>query len=45
MTDIHISPIAVVSNTRMKPTDDEWGGLMSEIRGRRFDIRPLTSDI
>jgi tRNA (adenine37-N6)-methyltransferase len=32
MPDIHISPIAVVSNTRLKPNDDEWGGLMSEIR-------------
>jgi len=32
MPDIHISSIAVVCNTRLTPTDDNWGGLVSEIR-------------
>jgi len=31
MPDIKISPIAVVHNTRVKPTDDNWGGFISEI--------------
>ena len=30
--DIHISPIALVCNTRLTPDDDDWGGLVSEIR-------------
>jgi tRNA-Thr(GGU) m(6)t(6)A37 methyltransferase TsaA len=32
MPDNYFSPIAVVHNTRMRPTDDNWGGLVSEIR-------------
>ena len=32
MLDIHISPIAMVFNTRLTPIDDAWGGLVSEIR-------------
>jgi tRNA (adenine37-N6)-methyltransferase len=32
MTDIHLSPIAFVHNTRLTPSDDNWGGLVSEIR-------------
>ena len=32
MPDIRISPIGVVCNTRLTPTDDDWGGLVSEIR-------------
>ena len=32
MPDIHLSPIAYVHNTRVRPTDDNWGGLVSEIR-------------
>jgi tRNA-Thr(GGU) m(6)t(6)A37 methyltransferase TsaA len=32
MPDIHLTPIAFVHNTRLKPTDDIWGGLVSEIR-------------
>jgi len=32
MPDIHLSPIAFVHNTRLTPTDDNWGGLASEIR-------------
>jgi tRNA-Thr(GGU) m(6)t(6)A37 methyltransferase TsaA len=32
MHGINISPIAIVHNTRLKPTDDNWGGLVSEIR-------------
>jgi tRNA-Thr(GGU) m(6)t(6)A37 methyltransferase TsaA len=32
MHGINISPIAIVHNTRLKPTDDNWGGLISEIR-------------
>jgi tRNA-Thr(GGU) m(6)t(6)A37 methyltransferase TsaA len=32
LPDISISPIAVVHNTRLTPVDDNWGGLVSEIR-------------
>ena len=32
MHDIHLSPIAVVHNTHLTPIDDDWGGLVSEIR-------------
>ena len=32
MPDIHLSPIALVHNARLAPTDDDWGGLVSEIR-------------
>jgi tRNA-Thr(GGU) m(6)t(6)A37 methyltransferase TsaA len=32
MSAINISPIAFVHNTRVRPTDDNWGGLVSEIR-------------
>ena len=32
MPDIAISPIAIVCNTRLTPEDDNWGGLVSEIR-------------
>jgi len=32
MPDIHISPIGVVCNERLTPTDNDWGGLVSEIR-------------
>lgn len=32
MPDIAISPIAIVCNTRLTPDDDDWGGLVSEIR-------------
>jgi tRNA (adenine37-N6)-methyltransferase len=32
MSTINISPIAFVHNTRMRPTDDNWGGLVSKIR-------------
>jgi tRNA-Thr(GGU) m(6)t(6)A37 methyltransferase TsaA len=31
MNDIHISPIAVVCNSRLTAEDDHWGGLVSEI--------------
>jgi tRNA-Thr(GGU) m(6)t(6)A37 methyltransferase TsaA len=31
MPDIHISPVAMVRNTRRTPEDDNWGGLVSEI--------------
>ncbi len=30
--DISLSPIAVVHNSRLTPKDDDWGGLVSEIR-------------
>jgi len=32
MPDIQLSPVAVVHNTRLTPDDDDWGGLVSEIR-------------
>ena len=32
MPDIPMSPIGVVCNDRLSPTDDDWGGLVSEIR-------------
>ena len=32
MHDFCLSPIAVVRNTRLIPDDDNWGGLVSEIR-------------
>ena len=32
MPDIHLSPIALVHNARLVPTDDDWGELVSEIR-------------
>ena len=32
MPDIPISPIAVVCNARLTPVDDDWGGLVSELR-------------
>jgi tRNA-Thr(GGU) m(6)t(6)A37 methyltransferase TsaA len=32
MPDIPCSPIGVVCNDRLSPTDDNWGGLVSEIR-------------
>ena len=32
MADICISPIGVVCNTRLTPADDDWGGLVSQIR-------------
>ena len=31
MVDIHVSPIAVVRNTRLPPGHDNWGGLVSEV--------------
>ena len=31
MTEIHLSPIAQVHNTRFATTDDDWGSLVSEI--------------
>ncbi len=31
MNDIHISPIAVVCNSRLTAEDDHWGDLVSEI--------------
>jgi tRNA (adenine37-N6)-methyltransferase len=32
MPDIQLSPIAVVYNAHLTPTDGDWGGLVSEIR-------------
>jgi tRNA-Thr(GGU) m(6)t(6)A37 methyltransferase TsaA len=32
LPDINLSPIGVVHNTRLSPSDDDWGGLVSEIR-------------
>ena len=32
MPDLHFDPVATVQNTRLKPDDDNWGGLVSEIR-------------
>jgi tRNA (Thr-GGU) A37 N-methylase len=32
VNEIHIIPIARVCNTRPAPIDDNWGGLVSEIR-------------
>ena len=32
LPDIHVSPIGVVCNTRLTADDDDWGGLVSEIR-------------
>jgi tRNA-Thr(GGU) m(6)t(6)A37 methyltransferase TsaA len=31
MPDLHFSPVAIVRNSRLKPDDDNWGGLVSEI--------------
>jgi hypothetical protein len=31
MNDIHISPIAVVCNSRLTEDNDHWGDLVSEI--------------
>jgi tRNA (Thr-GGU) A37 N-methylase len=31
MNEIHVSPIAVIRNTRQETEVDKWGGLVSEI--------------